>query len=148
MAVLQSTFGDEPAFGFPGMEADGELSNIITRTLESASCGFGKAVYRGTNDRGAVTTPSADLYGFTIHNKGLPVTAARAADTFIQGDNLRIKNRGKIWVTAGEDVTDGAQVYVTSGGAIVDTSTSNTIATGWVFDDTALSGAPVRIVRR
>jgi hypothetical protein len=149
MAVLQSSFGEDPALGFPGREADGELSNIITRTLESASCGFGKAVYRGSNDRGAVTTPAAGtLYGFTIANRGLPVTASRAADTFIQGDNLRIKNRGKIWVTAGEDVTDGAQVYVTSAGAIVDTSTSNTIADGWFFDDTAASGAPVRIVRR
>ena len=149
MAVLQSTFGEDIAYGFPGMEADGELSNIITRTLESATCGFGKAVYRGTDDRGASTTPAAStLLGFTIANPGLPVTASRAADQFIQGDNLRIKNRGKIWVTAGEAVTDGAQVYVTSGGAIVDTSTSNTIADGWFFDDTAANGALVRIVRR
>lgn len=149
MAVLQSTFGEDITLGFPGMEADGELSNIISRTLESATCGFGKAVYRGTDDRGVVTTPAANtLMGFTIANPSLPVTADRAADSFKLGDTLRIKNRGKIWVTAGEAVTDGAQVYVTSGGAIVDTSTSNTIADGWFFDDTAANGAPVRIVRR
>jgi hypothetical protein len=149
MAVTQSTFGEDITLGFPGMEADGELSNIITRTLESATCGFGKAVYRGADDRGVVTTPaSGALMGFTIANPSLPLTTGRAADTYIQGDSLRIKNRGKIWVTAGEAVTDGAQVYVTSAGAIVDTSTSNTIADGWFFDDTAASGAPVRIVRR
>ena len=149
MAVLQSTFVEDIPGGFPGMEADGELSNIITRTLESASCAFGKAVYRGSNDRGAVTTPAAGtLLGFTIANKGLPVTADRAADTFIAKDNLRIKNRGKIWVLAGANVADGDAVYVTSGGVITNVSTSNVAATGWEFDDTATSGSPVRIVRR
>jgi hypothetical protein len=148
MAVLQSTFGEDIPFGYPGMEADGELSNIITRTLESASVAFGKAVYVGANDRGCVTTPSAELLGFTIARKGLPVTTARAADTFIQGDNVPIKNRGKIWVLAGAAVADRDQVYVTSGGAITNVSTSNQIATGWFFDDTVASGAPVRIVRR
>lgn len=149
MAVLQNTFGEDPAYGFPGMEADGELSNIITRTLESASCAFGKAVYRGTNDRGAVTTPAAGtLLGFTIANKGLPVTSDRAADTFIAKDNLRIKNRGKIWVLPSVNVVDGEQVYITPAGLITNVSSSNVIATGWEFDDTALSGSPVRIVRR
>lgn len=148
MAVVQSSFGEDPAFGYPGMEADGELSNIITRTLESASVAFGKAVFSGTDDRGCVTTPSGNLLGFTIARKGLPVTSTRAADTFVTGDNVPIKNRGKIWVTAGEAVTDRAQVYITPAGAIVDTSTSNQIADGWFFDDTAANGAPVRIVRR
>lgn len=149
MAVLQSTFGEDIAEGYAGMEADGELSNIITRVLESATCGFGKAVYRGTADRGAVTTPAAGtLLGFTIANKGLPVTSDRAADTFIAKDNLRIKNRGKIWVIPGANVADGDQVYVTSAGAITNVSTSNTIADGWSFDDTKTSGTPVRIVRR
>lgn len=148
MAVLQSTFGEDIPNGYPGMEADGELSNIITRTIESASVGFGKAVYGGTNDRGCVTTPSADLLGFTIARKGLPLTAARAADTFVQGDNVPIKNRGKIWVTSAVAVADRDQVYVTSGGAITNVSTSNTIATGWFFDDTIAAAGIVRIVRR
>jgi len=148
MAVLQSTFGEDPAYGYPGMEADGELSNIITRTLESASVGFGKAVYVGTADRGCVTTPSAELLGFTIARKGNVVTTGRPADTYSTPDNVPIKNRGKIWVTAGAAVLDRDQVYVTSGGVITNVSTSNTIATGWIFDDTAASGAVVRIVRR
>lgn len=149
MAVLQNSFGEDIPVGYAGMEADGELSNIITRTLESSTCAFGKAVYRGSNDRGAVTTPAADkLLGFTIANIGLPVTAARAADTFIAKDNLRIKNRGKIWVVAGAAVADGDPVYITSAGAITNVDTSNIAATGWEFDDTAASGALVRIVRR
>jgi hypothetical protein len=241
MAVLQSNFGEDITFGYPGMEADGELSNIITRVLESATCGFGKAVFRGANDRGAVTSqtlvgagtaaagnvgtstitasptvgygarigqykilqlvtgatgtlavydplgnlvahgvigtaittiPSItsvtvtnggtatagdtfyiavtgnELLGFTIANRSLPVTSDRAADTFIANDNLRIKNRGKIWVLAGANVADGDGVFVTSAGAITNVAAGNLPATGWQFDDTALSGAPVRLVRR
>jgi len=149
MAVLQSTFVEDPAYAYAGMEADGELSNIITRTLESATCGFGKAVYRGTNDRGVVTTPAAGtLLGFTIANKGLPVTAARAADTFITGDSLRIKNRGKLWVSAAVAVADGDPVYVTSAGAITNSSSGNTAATGWEFDETIAAAGLARIVRR
>lgn len=149
MAVLQNSFGEDIPVGYAGMEADGELSNIITRTLESATCGFGKAVFRGVNDRGAVTTPTeGKLLGFTIANTGLPVTAVRAADTFIAKDNLRIKNRGKIWVLAGAAVADGDPVYVTSAGAITNVEGTNIAATGWEFDDTAASGALARIVRR
>ncbi|MFD0848216.1 structural cement protein Gp24 [Sphingosinicella xenopeptidilytica] len=148
MAVLQNTFPDDIPEGFPGMEANGEASNIISRTLESANCGFGKAVFRGADDQGCVTTPSAALYGITLANRGLPVTTARAADTYITGDTIRIKNSGTSWVLAGDDVTDGAAVYVTSGGAFTDTSGGNTALVGWVFDQTKSSGDVVRIVRR
>lgn len=148
MAVLQSSFVEDIPVGYPGMDADGELSSIITRVLESATVGFGKAVYQGTADRGVVTTPSANLLGFTLANKTLPVTDVRPADTFVTKDNLRVKNRGKIWVLAGAAVTPRQPVYVTSAGAITNVSTGNTAATGWEFDDTAASGAPVRIVRR
>lgn len=148
MAVLQNSFGEDIQVGYPGMEADGELSNIITRTLETGTVGFGKAVYQGTADRGAVTTPSANLLGFTIANPGLPVTATRPADTYAAKDSLRVKNRGKIWVLAGAAVNDRDPVFVTNAGAITNVSTGNTAATGWEFDDTAASGSPVRIVRR
>jgi hypothetical protein len=55
---------------------------------------------------------------------------------------------GVIWVVAGEAVTDGAQAYVTSGGAIVDTSTSNTILPGWFFDTTGANADLVKLARR
>lgn len=149
MAVVQNTFVEDIPVGYPGMEADGETSNIITRSLESASVGFGKAVYRGVADRGASVTPAAGtLYGFTIANRSLPVTVDRAADTYITKDNLRIKNRGKIWVTSSVAVADGDPVYVTPAGLITNVSTSNVAATGWEFDDTIAAAGLVRIVRR
>jgi|SRR6185369_8070517 len=150
MAVLQSTFSEDIPYGFPGMEADGELSNIISRTLEgSTNCEFGRPVFRGSNDKGCDLTVDANLYGFAIAKKGLPVTADRPADVYAPGDTVAIKERGKIWVTCTTACADGAQVYITSAGAISNSSGGgNTAATGWVFEDT-LSGAGItRIVRR
>lgn len=149
MAVLQSTFSEDIPGGFPGMDADGELSNIISRTLEGATdCEFGRPVYRGTDDRGCDLTVDSNLLGFALARKGLPVTTDRAADVYAPGDTIAIKERGKIWVTCATAANDGAQVYVTSAGAVTATSGGNTAATGWFFDDTITTGGIVRIVRR
>jgi hypothetical protein len=150
MAVLQSTFVEDIPNGYPGMEADGELSNIISLTLEGATaCAFGRPVYKGSADRGCSLTVGANLRGFAIARKAsYAVTTARAADTFIPGDTIPVKNRGKIWVTASVAVAKDDQVYVTSAGVITNVSTSNTIATGWFFDDTITAAGVVRIVRR
>lgn len=55
MSILQSTFSDTIAAGYPGMIVNGETSNRITRTCETAAgIGFGKAVYRGSGDHGCL----------------------------------------------------------------------------------------------
>lgn len=149
MAVLQNTFSEDMGTGYAGMEADGELSNIITRTLEgNTACEFGRPVYRGAADKGCDLTVDANLLGFAIAKKGLPVTEDRAADTYAPLDNVAIKERGKIWVNCTTACADGAQVYVTSAGAITNSSGGNTAATGWVFEDTLTGAGLVRIVRR
>jgi hypothetical protein len=149
MAVVQNTFGDDIALGYPGMEADGELSNILSVVLEGATaCAFGRPVFKGTADRGVTLTPSANLRGFAIAHKGNVVTAGRAADVYAPGDVLPVKNRGKIWVTSTTTAAKDDPVYITSAGAISNVSTSNTAATGWVFDDTITAAGIVRIVRR
>lgn len=149
MAVVQSTFSEDVAYGYPGMDADGELSNTVSRTLEGASpCPFGRPVYQGTNDRGVTLTVSASLVGFAVAHKGNVVTANRAADTYAPGDTLPVKERGKIWVTSTTAAAKLAQVYVTSAGAITNSSSGNTAATGWLFDDTITAAGLVRIVRR
>jgi len=149
MAVLQNTFGEDIAFGFPGMEADGELSNIVTRTLEgSTPLPFGRPVYKGVADRGVTLTVSANLEGFALASKGLPLTADRAADTYAPKDNVRVKERGKLWVQSTTAAARLDQVYVTPAGAITNSAGGNTAATGWKFDDTITAAGLVRIARR
>jgi hypothetical protein len=149
MAVVQNNFVQDIPFGYPGMEADGELSNIETRTLEGATpCPFGAPVFKGVADRGCSLTVSANLIGFAIAHKGNVVTANRAADVYAPGDTLPVKNRGKIWVNSTVAANKDDPVYLTSAGAVTNVSTSNTAAAGWVFDDTIAAAGVVRIVRR
>lgn len=149
MPTVQNTFSEDIAFGYPGMEADGELSNSVSLNLEGATaCEFGRPVYQGAADRGATLVVSAALRGFAIARKGLPVTEDRDADTFAPGDTMPVKERGKIWVYCATAADNGEAVYVTAGGAVTHTSGGNTAATGWVFDDTIAGAGNVRIVRR
>ena len=152
MAItIQSTYADDYAKGFPGLVANGETSNRISRTVEDAAgIAFGKAVFRGAGDHGVTGTPAAGAFmGITIADVGVvPTTVSGAVDTYPQYATAGLLNEGCIYVVAGEDVTDGAAAYVTAGGAFVDTSTSNT-AIPAVFDETVASGGIVRLrVRR
>jgi hypothetical protein len=151
MAVVQNTFVENLDKGYPGMEADGELSNIVTRSLEGAAVlPFGRPVYKGAGDRGCVLTVTAlTLIGFAIADKGLPLTTARTVDTYAPLDNVAVKERGKIWVTSTTAAAKDALVYVVPGtGAITNASAGNVLADGWKFDDTIAAAGIVRIVRR
>ena len=150
MAVLQSTFGEDIVGGYAGMDADGELENAVSFILEGATaCAFGRPVYRGTADRGATLTVSANLRGFARASKGLPVTSTRAEETYAPGDVMSVKERGKIWISSSTAAADGDQVYVvTASGLISNSATSATIATGWFYDDTIAAPGIARIVRR
>lgn len=84
MAEVQTVYNDFPANGFAGMIANGETSNRISRTIETAAgIGFGKAVYRGANDHGCLAAQT--------------LTASAAA----LGTNTGNGTMGAITVTAG-----------------------------------------------
>lgn len=152
MAVVQSNWATAPDIGYPGMVANGETSNRVSRNVADASgLAFGKFGWRGTGDRDAVIAATAGtIIGVCIADHGLAVVPGGvAADIVPQGRTTGFMTKGAIYVTAGANCADGDQVYVTpTGGTITPTSASNIIAPGWFFDDTALSGAIVRIVNR
>lgn len=149
MAVLQTTYNETLAPGLPGAPGNGELSNDISLVLEGATaCAFGRPVYRGTADKGATLTVSAALRGFALRSQTLAQTSARAEDVYAPGDTMDVRERGTIYVTSTVAVADGDQVYVTAAGAITNVSTSNTIATGWFFDQTIAAAGVVMIARR
>lgn len=152
MAItIQSSYADDYAKGFPGLVANGETSNRISRTVEDAAgIAFGRAVFRGAGDHGVTATPAANTFmGVTIADVGVvPAVVGGDVDEYPQYATAGILFEGCIYVMVGEDVTDGAAAYVTAGGAFVDTSTSNT-AIPAVFDETVTSGGicRLRIVR-
>lgn len=151
MAIVQDTYNSAPAKGYPGMVVNGETSNRISRTVEDAAgIAFGKAAFRGTGDHGVTGTPTAGTFmGITIADHGIqPLPGGVAADIYPRYESAGLMTLGAIYVTAGEDVTDGADVYVTAGGAFVDTVGANIALPGWKFDETVANGGIVRIVRR
>jgi hypothetical protein len=150
MAVIQATYTDQVAPGYPGMVANAETSNRITRTIEDAGgIAFGKAAFRGVGDHGITGTPTANTFmGITIAHEGLAILAGQTADVFPTLANVPLMTLGVIWVLAGANVADGDQVYVTSAGAFTNASSGNVILPGWFFDTTAASGSLVKIAKR
>jgi hypothetical protein len=144
--TIQSAYSTTIAEGFPGMVANGETSNRISRTIEDAAgLAFGKAAFRGSDDHGITGTPAAGTFmGVAIADAGVVQLVGGTADTYPQYANVALLNEGCIYVTVGEDVTDGAAAYVTSAGAFVDTASSNT-AIPAKFDETVSSGGVCRL---
>ncbi len=152
MAIVQNTYIAQPVAAYAGLVANGEDGNRISRTVADAGgLAFGRAAFRGADDFTCTGTPAAgagNFLGFTIAHEAQGLLPGQTEDIYAQRQSAAILSDGVIWVTAGEDITRGAQVYVTSAGAIVDTVGSNTIAPGWFFDTAALSGGLVRIAKR
>jgi hypothetical protein len=147
MAItVQSTYATSLAKGFPGMVANGEESNRISRTVEdSAGIAFGKAAFRGAADHGVTATPAAGTFmGVTIADAGVVPPVGGTADVYPQYATAALLNEGCIYVTVGENVTAGDAAYITSAGAFMKTSTSNT-AIPAKFDETVSSGGVCRL---
>ncbi len=155
MAELQTSYTDTVAKGYPGMVANGETSNRITRTCETAAgIGFGQPAYRGTGDHGCTATVGtlATFYGWVIATAGQGILAGQDADEYQQYDNVPILTLGAIYVNVKGAVTDGAAITVGTGGGAADligatAADATHIATGWIADETITDGL-CRIVRR
>lgn len=150
MPIVQSNFNNAFPIALPGMVANGELSNRITRTCEDAAgVGFGRAVFRGANDMGATKTVAAtDLLGITMSDRGLPTLPGATVDTFPQYYNLPIMERGAIWVTAGAAFPAagvGVSVLTATGEFVPAGTASSTPLPNWVADTVTANGGMVRI---
>lgn len=157
MPVVQSTYSDYPAFGYPGMVANGETSNRISRTVEDAAgIGFGVAVYRGTGDHGCTATvgTAATFLGFTIADHGNAIVAGGTADVVPQYQTIGIMTGGVMWVNTIGAIADGAAVTIGKGAGLADgigntaADATHIAATGWVTDDTLAASGLARVAKR
>lgn len=157
MAItIQTTYAEDYAKGYPGMVANGETPNRISRTVESAAgAAFGAPLYRGAGDHGCVTTVGtlATFLGWAIADRGIvPTVVTGAVDTYPQYSTAGILTDGAIYVTITGSVADGAAITVGTGAGAADgiggtAADATHIATGWVADETVTNGI-CRIVRR
>jgi hypothetical protein len=146
--TVQSTYLTDYVAGFPGMLADGNVTNRPTGIVQDvAGIAFGIATFQsGATDGKAITaTPGTKFKGVTIANAGLVAPVGGAADTYGQYASASLCDMGDIWVLAGSNTTPGAPVYVTSAGVFTTVSTGGNIAIPATFIDAVSSGAAVRI---
>lgn len=108
MPAVQSTYLNENAIAYEGMIVNTEPNNLISREVEGAAIGFGKAVKQGTADAGvALATASNDVFrGITVR------TNDQDAEEYPVRASALVMTRGVIWVTAHDTVVAGAAVYV------------------------------------
>lgn len=156
MAVVQDIYNSAPGIAFPGMVADGETSNRISRTVEDAGgIAFGSAVFRGAGDRGCTATVGtlATFLGWTIAEHGQPLLPGGvAADIIPRYRSLGILTLGAIFVNVKGTVNDGDAITIGKAGGAADLvgatpADATHIATGWFADDTVTDGI-CRIYRR
>ena len=150
MSTYQTTYNERPAKGVHGQVANAELSNRISRTIETAAVPFGAPVQRGAADHGAVAFTTGDFLGLAILNPAVPgnVATATTPDVYPVGFTAAIMTRGQMYVTAGETVVQGDDVYyVTATGKYTTTAAAGSVGplTGVFFDTGGGNGDIVEI---
>lgn len=157
MAVLQDTYTSTMTAGYPGMVANGEPSNRISRTCEDAGgIPFGAPVYRGTGDHGCTATvgTAATFLGFAIADETAALLLGQTADRYQLYDNVAIMTDGVIWNTVTGAIADGTAITIGKSGGAADAiggtaADATHIATnGWVSDDTLSATGLARLAKR
>lgn len=111
MATYQTTYTEKPAKGLHGQVASEEASNRISRTVEnSEGIFFGQPAQRGAGDHGAVPLSNGTFIGIAILNPAVPAQVSNP-DRYPQYFTGAFLTQGPMYVTAGDDVSDGGEVY-------------------------------------
>jgi hypothetical protein len=137
MPAIQSTYTATHAAAFEGMVADLGPSTVVSRTVETAAIGFGKAVSQGTADRGIVAAASAatKFLGITVRDQAVDPASP---DQYRIGDTAGVLTIGAVWAKAYEAVAAGDPVYfVTATGLLGKTSTDSTLVANARWDSAA-----------
>lgn len=134
MANIQTNYNENMRAGVPGMVANTETANSITRVVEGAVAPFGAVAVRGARaDQAKVPTAGGSFLGIFIRKVTLDVASN---DQYQIGDNSAIHEKGVIWVTASVAVAHGDAAYFTAAGVLTNVSTSNTAIVGGIWDST------------
>lgn len=128
---MQTTYPSALSAAFAGMIANEEPQVLVSRQVETAAVGFGKAVKRGSVDGRCVATvaTAADIVlGITCREH------ATLSDQFAVGDDALIMTKGVVWVVSAGAVTQGGAVYVEAAGKYTSTVGTNTPIPNGRFD--------------
>lgn len=140
--AVQTTYSTMTA-ARAGQIADMQESyNAFSRTVSTAAgIAFGAPVQRGASDGLAKAIGDGSLTTFLGVAARTQSRDANNGDKFAQYEDVRILDKGTIWVTVGANVAQGDAVYfVTATGVWTNSATSATAVDNAVWDSTATSG--------
>ena len=156
MATYQTTYSESPVKGFPGQIANEEKHNQISRTPVN-NLAFGAPAFRvagAGNDHKCTATPGTGFLGIAVLTPAVGVTLGSA---FIDGypanadggpsTTAALMTDGQIFVTAGEAVAPGDDVYwITATSRYGTTAGAGaTLIPGAIFDTTGADGDIVEV---
>ena len=150
MAILQTSYGSNPAPLPPGSIISGETSNRITRTCEDANgIAFGKAVFRGALSSGATATvgDGSGFLGIAIATAGEAAWLSGATDAYEHFQSVPILTKGVIQVETPATVAKGDAAFSTADGALTNLSGDNFPLDGATFDSNGTGAVALRLVR-
>lgn len=114
MAVIQSTYSATMSPAVPGMIADMQNWNGVTRTCETAAgIAFGVAVGRGDDDpakKAKVGGALTDFLGVSTKDITLDHPAA-TLDKYAENENMGILTEGSIWVRVSDSPSADSPVH-------------------------------------
>lgn len=141
---IQDAFGTyttRAAVAYAGMPAEGQqVKDVASRKIENAAVAFGLAVGRGTAD-GSARLGGTGFEGITVADKAVDNAGL---DSYPIGAMAGVIRKGPVWVTASTNVGPADPVTFTAATGVIGAGLATTI-TGAKFENTALSGALVRV---
>ncbi len=153
--MVQTSYDSEHAEGFVGQFADLQLTNVFSRSVETAEIDFGLAVVRGTADDQCIL-PSATGQSFLgITARTIAGTADTAGDRKYQvGESANILDEGVIYAICEDGCVPGDDVFfrhTTGTGTVIgalrtdaDTATADQIPNA-VWETTTAAGEIGRV---
>lgn len=144
--ATQTTYSENIAAAVAGLQGTMIPATIISRNVETQTgIGFGRAVARGSDDKGCKLFGSGDtaVLGISLLDR-----SAHGEDLFPENTEARIITKGHVWVTASVAVDAGDPVYVIPAtGAFAKTSASSAVQIANAVWDTSTTGEGLALVR-
>jgi len=155
MAIAQSVYPLVSPIGIVGQIINGETSNRISRTVETAAgLKFGAPAFRGTNDHGVSATapgatPGVAFIGLAVLDHVVPVPDAANPDRYPQYYTANLMTQGSMIVQAGAGgVADGGLVYWNIATNKYTATNTDVLIPNAYYDTTAAADALVQITLR
>jgi hypothetical protein len=156
--AVQTSYPDTQPAAVAGAQATMLRGDLISRTVETAAIGFGRAVEQGTADKGCVAFAGGTVLGITVIDRsatGRDVTSGQVsgdyADQFGVGESARISatgGGGDVWVVCATGCSAGDSVFVRpSNGDFQDSNANSAVQIVGARWDTSAEAAGLAVVR-